>query len=227
MSLFCIRKTTLYFFFSGWWGGISCYILQFCRCRFALSIAVVEHCHHWVWFFRIMLCMKTAIYQQLDLCNAAFFPQVLVAIIDRYVARLELEAFNLLNLRSDWKDRNTRRWISDGSSAGALLSSEPSLIPQSRTFFLVIIIPPPTQHSAEPPTQHTTTHSAQHLTTNTTHHHPLSTAPNHPHNTPPPTQHNTEPPTQHTTTTESPLATKHPILQLTWAVCDVPQDYNF
>ena len=49
----------------------------------------------------VMLCMKTAIYQQLELCNAAFFPQVLVAIIDRYVARLELEAFNLLNLRSD------------------------------------------------------------------------------------------------------------------------------
>ena len=48
-----------------------------------------------------MLCMETAIYQQLELCNAAFFTQVLVAIIDRYVARLELEAFNLLNLRSD------------------------------------------------------------------------------------------------------------------------------
>ena len=124
------------------------------------------------------------------------------------VARLELDAltqlaqFMIRKKRKKTKTRNSR-WEFCRSSAASRAISDSSV----SHIFLVSIIPPPTQHSAEPPTQHTTTHSAQHRTTNTTHHHPLSTAPNHPHNTPPPTQHSTEPPTQRTTT-ESLLATK-------------------
>ena len=153
--LFFIRKKALYIFFSGWWDGSSCYILQFCHCHLpfdcrgralpSLSLSLQP------WRLPLLpavLALQCCIFHP-GTCRHNW----------PCCGTLRTWILRLVRVTVRLKKETKRRRIRDERSAGALLPAGPSLIPQSHTFFLVSIIPPPTQHSAEPPTQRTTTES--------------------------------------------------------------------